>query len=72
MPASTDVPRIRVHFEETPYAHGPSGAKGIGELPIDGPAPAVVNAIEQATGISLARIPVTPEVLMEAMEKVLA
>ncbi len=72
MPTSTDVPRIRVYFEERPYTHGPSGAKGIGELPIDGPAPAVVSALEQATGVRLARIPVTPEVLMEAMENVLA
>ncbi len=72
MPTSADVPRIRVYFEETPYAHGPSGAKGLGELPIDGPAPAVVNAIENATGIRIDRIPVTPEILMEAMEKVLA
>ncbi|MCI0354376.1 MAG: molybdopterin-dependent oxidoreductase, partial [Acidobacteria bacterium] len=71
MPTSADVPRIRVYFEETPYAHGPSGAKGLGELPIDGPAPAVVNAIEHATGVRMDRIPVTPEVLMEAMEKVL-
>jgi CO/xanthine dehydrogenase Mo-binding subunit len=39
MPTSADLPRIRVFFEEVPYAHGPGGAKGIGELPIDGPAP---------------------------------
>ncbi len=71
MPTSVDVPLIRVHFEETPYPHGPHGAKGLGELPIDGPAPAVVNAIEHATGVRIDRIPVTPEVLMEAMEKVL-
>ncbi|MGH9576745.1 MAG: xanthine dehydrogenase family protein molybdopterin-binding subunit, partial [Terriglobales bacterium] len=71
MPTSADVPRIRVEFAETPYAYGPSGAKGLGELPIDGPAPAIVNAIEHATGIRVNRIPVTPEVLMEAMEKVL-
>jgi CO/xanthine dehydrogenase Mo-binding subunit len=68
MPTSADLPRIRVYFEEAPYAHGPAGAKGIGELPIDGPAPAIVNAIENATGISLNRIPVTPEMLMHAME----
>ena len=49
MPTSVDVPRIRVYFEETPYEYGPLGAKGIGELPIDGPAPAVLNAIENAT-----------------------
>jgi len=69
MPTSADVPRIRVYFEEIPYAHGPAGAKGIGELPMDGPAPAVVNAIEHATGVSVRRVPVTPEVLMEEWER---
>ena len=70
MPTSADLPRIRVFFEEVPYAHGPGGAKGIGELPIDGPAPAIVNAIENAVGVSIKRIPVTPEALMEALENV--
>ncbi len=70
MPTAADLPRIRVFFEEHPYPYGPMGAKGIGELPMDGPAPAIVNAIEQATGVSIAKIPVTPEVLMEALEAV--
>ncbi len=68
MPTAADIPRIRVFFEETPYAYGPSGAKGIGELPLDGGAPAIVSAIENATGIVLREIPVLPERLMEAFE----
>jgi len=68
MPTSADLPRIRVYFEEIPYKHGPGGAKGIGELPIDGPAPAIVNAIHNAIGVPVDRIPATPEVLMQAME----
>ena len=68
IPTAADVPPIRVIFEETPYPYGPMGAKGIGELPIDGPAPAVLNAIENATGASVTTIPATPEVLMQAME----
>jgi CO/xanthine dehydrogenase Mo-binding subunit len=68
MPTSADLPPIRVYFEEVPYAYGPGGAKGIGELPIDGPAPAILNAIENAIGAPINRIPATPEVLMEAME----
>ncbi len=67
IPTSADVPRIRVHFEEVPYPHGPGGAKGLGELPMDGPAPAIVNAIEHATGVSIQHVPVTPESLMEAL-----
>ncbi len=69
MPTAADIPPIRVFFEENPYAYGPRGAKGIGELPMDGPAPAILNAIENATGIALKSIPVTPEVMMEAMRK---
>ena len=68
MPTAADVPPIRVFFEEIPYrASARAGAKGIGELPMDGPAPAIVNAIEDATGICVREIPATPEVLMEAM-----
>ena len=67
MPTAADIPPIRVFFEENPYSFGPGGAKGIGELPMDGPAPAILNAIENATGLCLREIPATPEVLMEAM-----
>lgn len=65
MPTAADVPRIRVFFEEKPYAFGPGGAKGIGELPLDGAAPAVANAIEAAVGIPVDSIPCTPEALMD-------
>jgi len=68
MPTAVDVPPIRVFFEEKPYAYGPLGAKGIGELPIDGPAPAILSAIEHATGVSVTSIPATPEILMQAWE----
>jgi CO/xanthine dehydrogenase Mo-binding subunit len=68
MPTAADVPPIRVELLEQPYAHGPGGAKGIGELPMDGPAPAIANAIAHATGVRVRRIPVTPEVLMAALE----
>ena len=43
------------------------GAKGIGELPIDGPAPAILNAIENATGVAVDEIPLMPEMLMQAL-----
>jgi CO/xanthine dehydrogenase Mo-binding subunit len=68
MPTAADLPPIRVELLETPYAYGPGGAKGIGELPMDGPAPAIVNAIAHATGVRVRRIPVTPEALMAALE----
>jgi CO/xanthine dehydrogenase Mo-binding subunit len=69
MPTSVDIPPIRVYFEETPYPYGPAGAKGIGELPMDGPAPAILNAIEDALNISVDQIPLTPESLMQSMKK---
>ncbi len=69
MPTSVDVPSIRVYFEETPYKYGPLGAKGIGELPIDGPAPAILNAVENAIGLSVNEIPLTPEMLMQAVAR---
>ncbi len=65
MPTAADIPPIRVYFEENPYAYGPGGAKGIGELPMDGAAPAILNAIENATGVSFNQIPLMPERLME-------
>ena len=68
MPTSADLPPIRVFFEEVPYAHGPGGAKGIGELPMDGPAPAIANALSQALGCDVRRLPITPETLMELVE----
>jgi CO/xanthine dehydrogenase Mo-binding subunit len=67
MPTSADLPPVHVHFEETPSIHGPSGAKGIGELPMDGPAPAILNAIEHATGIAFTEIPLLPEDIFERM-----
>ncbi len=67
MPTAADVPRIHVYFEEKPYPHGPGGAKGIGELPLDGAAPAVANAIEAALGVPVDCIPCTPEMLMDLM-----
>ena len=69
MPTSADLPPIHVHFEETPSIHGPQGAKGIGELPMDGPAPAILNAIEHATGIAFTEIPLLPEDIFERMTK---
>lgn len=68
MPTSADVPPIRVEFieVENPRLRGPGGAKGIGELPLDGTAPAILNAVAQATGLRLNQIPLLPEDLLAA------
>ena len=70
MPTSTDLPPIHVTFEEVPSPHGAFGAKGIGELPMDGPAPAILNAIEHATGIAFTEVPLLPEDIFEHMTRI--
>ncbi|HXI93808.1 MAG TPA: hypothetical protein VNO24_27810, partial [Blastocatellia bacterium] len=53
---------------ENQYPHGPFGAKGVGELPMDGGAPAIAAAVFNATGAFITEIPITPERLMAAIE----
>src|SRR5438270_12303185 len=65
IPTTLDSPSMTVVVLENPYKHGPFGAKGVGEMPIDGPAPAVVNALRHA-GFDLREIPATPERIMAA------
>jgi CO/xanthine dehydrogenase Mo-binding subunit len=69
IPTSADVPEIHVVFLEVPLASGPFGAKGLGELPLDGTAPAIINAINMALGTDIAAIPALPEVVLEALER---
>jgi CO/xanthine dehydrogenase Mo-binding subunit len=65
IPTPLDTPPIDTVILEHPYRYGPYGAKGVGEMPIDGPAAAVVNAIRHA-GFDVRSIPATPERLMSA------
>jgi CO/xanthine dehydrogenase Mo-binding subunit len=65
MPTTMDTPKLDVVLLEQPYAGGPFGAKGLGELPIDGPAPAVINAIRHL-GLDVRAIPAIPETVREA------
>jgi CO/xanthine dehydrogenase Mo-binding subunit len=67
MPGSCDLPSIRVIFEEIGNQHGAYGAKGIGELPMDGPAPAILNGVVDALGVALDSIPLLPEDIFEAL-----
>ncbi len=66
IPTIRDSPRIDVHLLERGWEGGPFGAKGVGELPMDGGAPAAAQAIENATGIPVAEIPATPEKLLRS------
>src|SRR5262245_18417365 len=66
IPTALDTPPLEVDIVEKPYSRGPRGAKGVGELPMDVPAPAVASAIHQATGLWITALPILPERLFEA------
>jgi carbon-monoxide dehydrogenase large subunit len=68
LPTYKEAPRMTVEFVETPDAVGPFGARGIGEHSVIGPAPAILNAIYDATGIDFFEIPITPEKMKKALE----
>lgn len=67
IPTSLDTPPFDVTVVEKPYSRGPFGAKGVGELPMDIPGPAVAAAVKHATGRLLAELPITPERLQRAL-----
>ena len=61
LPTRLDTGRLQVEFERSYEPTGPFGAKSIGEIVINTPAPAIVHAIYRATGIWYRELPVTPE-----------
>jgi CO/xanthine dehydrogenase Mo-binding subunit len=67
IPTSLDAPEMVTLLVERPFAGGPFGAKGLGEIPMDGPAAAVAQAIEDATGAVLDVLPMTPERVLDAL-----
>jgi CO/xanthine dehydrogenase Mo-binding subunit len=69
IPTSTDLPPICVFFEELGNVHGAYGAKGIGELPMDGPAPAILNAVSDALGVDFNSIPLLAEDVMDGLNR---
>ncbi|XWK87091.1 MAG: molybdopterin-dependent oxidoreductase [Phormidium sp.] len=67
LPLAKDVPPIEVFLIEKSDPYGPFGAKGVGEVVINCVAPAIVNAVANATGIRLKQLPITPERLWQAI-----
>jgi CO/xanthine dehydrogenase Mo-binding subunit len=67
IPTSLDAPRIETILVESGFPDAPHGAKGVGELPMDVGAPAVVAAIHDATGAWIHDLPATPERIMAAL-----
>jgi CO/xanthine dehydrogenase Mo-binding subunit len=68
IPTALDAPPLETALLENPYPFGPFGAKGLGELPMDGPAPAVLAAVLHATGALVPELPISPERLMRACD----
>ncbi|MGH8916306.1 MAG: xanthine dehydrogenase family protein molybdopterin-binding subunit [Acidimicrobiia bacterium] len=69
LPLSTDVPRVESIILEHPDPAGPFGAKGVAEPPVVPVAAAIVNAISDAVGTPIDRIPVSPETVLDALER---
>ena len=70
VPTRLDMGHLRVEFENSYEPTGPFGAKSIGEIVINTPAPAIAHAIYRATGVWHRELPITPEkILMSMPEK---
>ena len=69
IPTIGDIPPIDTLIIEVPDAHGPYGAKGLGEHVLIPTAPAILNAIRHATGVAMHRVPVTPARLRAALKE---
>ena len=68
IPYPKDIPDdIELHYLETYRPNGPYGAAGCGEAPLDAPHPAILNAIYNATGARITRVPALPEVVLAAL-----
>jgi CO/xanthine dehydrogenase Mo-binding subunit len=69
MPHATEMPYVDAVVLEMPSANGPYGVKGVGEMTANSPIPAIVNAIHDATGIRFTELPVTPEMILRALDQ---
>ena len=68
IPTRLDMGKLKVEFEHSYEPTGPFGAKSIGEIVINTPAPAIAHAIYRATGVWHRELPITPETIAMAME----
>lgn len=67
--SAPDMPQMETYIVETSDPFGPFGAKAIAEIPIDGMAPAVANAVADALGMRIRQIPLTPERVLRAIRE---
>jgi CO/xanthine dehydrogenase Mo-binding subunit len=69
LPGPMELPEIDSVVLEYPSVNGPYGVKGVGEMTANPPIPAIVNAINNALGVEITEIPVTPERILRALEE---
>ena len=67
-----DMPSMDTYLVETHDPFGPYGAKAVAEIPLDGVAPAVANAVADATGVRIRQIPLTPPRVWAALQSAAA
>ncbi|MBI3553062.1 MAG: xanthine dehydrogenase family protein [Elusimicrobia bacterium] len=69
IPTAMDTPAMDVKIVEKPYSRGPFGAKGVGELPMDTPGPAIAAAVNFAAGVWITELPLLPERILKAINE---
>ncbi|MDD6390589.1 MAG: molybdopterin-dependent oxidoreductase [Firmicutes bacterium] len=69
IPSRMDMPPIHVEFEQTYEKTGPFGAKSIGEVVINTPAPAIADAVYNATGLRFRTLPITAEMVLKGLKE---
>ena len=67
--SAKDMPKLKTILVETEEPLGPYGAKSISEVPINGPTPAIANAIYHAIGIRFRKLPIRPEMVLKALHE---
>ncbi|MGB3768956.1 MAG: molybdopterin cofactor-binding domain-containing protein, partial [Phormidesmis sp.] len=69
IPSTTDVPPLDIFLVERDDPYGPLGAKGVGEIGTNCTAPAIANAVAQATGARFRQLPMIPERVWQTLSK---
>ena len=67
MPIAKDLPMIDTQLVEIPNPDHPTGVRGVGEVSIIPPVPAIANAINQAIGVRMSETPMSPGAVLEAI-----
>ncbi len=68
LPYATDIPDINIFYVESPRPNGPFGAAGVGELPLTSPHAAIINAITNACGVRITKLPALPEKVLAGLK----